>query len=71
MSPAVRKVVWSARLPGREGGEHLAVVEDGRISLEGSLELPSWPPVRRRLFAEVPAVVVVGHTVSFGTTAAP
>ena len=47
------------------------VDEDGRISVEGSLELPSWPPVRRRLFAEVPAVVVVGHTVSFGTTTAP
>ena len=47
------------------------VDEDGRISVEGRLELPSWPPVRRTLFVEVPAVVVVGHTVSFGTTTAP
>ena len=41
LSPAVRKVVWRDRLPGREGGEHLVVVEDGRISVEATMELPS------------------------------
>ena len=38
-SPAVRKVVWSYRTPGREGGEQLAV--GGKTSVEERVELPS------------------------------
>ena len=48
-SPAVRKVVWAARLPGREGGEQFKV--GGKISVEERRELPS-PPVRRRILGE-------------------
>ena len=48
-SPAVRKVVWSDRSPGREGGEQVAV--GGKTSVEESRELPSEPPVRRNRFA--------------------
>ena len=33
-SPAVRKVVWNLRLPGREGGEQPAA--GGKTSVEGS-----------------------------------
>ena len=49
-SPAVRKVVWEPRLPGREGGEQLAV--GGKTSVEERMDLPSAPPVRRSRFGE-------------------
>ena len=48
-SPAVRKVVWIYRLPGREGGKQFEV--GGKTSVEESWELPSLPPVRRSRFA--------------------
>ena len=49
-SPAVRKVVWRDRLPGREGGEQLAV--GGKTSVEVKEEMPSKPPVRRSRLGE-------------------
>ena len=50
-SPAVRKVVCSDRLPGREGGEQPLVA--GNTSVDESLELPLYPPVRRSRFASL------------------
>ena len=45
-SPAVRKVVWRYRTPGREGGEQLAV--GGKTSVEERPERgEAEPPVRR------------------------
>ena len=46
LSPAVRKVTWRDRPPGREGGEQPLVA--GKTSVVERKELkPSFPPVRR------------------------
>ena len=50
-SPAVRKVVWRYRTPGREGGEQLEL--GGKTSVEERRELPSKPPVRRSRLASL------------------
>ena len=50
-SPAVRKVVWKNRLPGREGGEQFEV--GGKTSVEERVELPFQPPVRRSRLASL------------------
>ena len=50
-SPAVRKVVWADRLPGRLGGEQPLVA--GKTSVDAILEFSSQPPVRRSRVASL------------------